>query len=273
MKRIWIDTDIGTNPDDATALYFAIKHPELDVAGISISGSQQEKRKVEAQSLFAELSTDIPIYLGDEITAQIINGNEIQHTVAIGPMTNIAKLILDEAELGKIHIMAGCFSSVYYRGRNISIETNAIADQDATRIVLTQHEQISISSLDATAGLILEGHFRDKIENESSYLKGRYKGYEQHLESKFGEENSYIVLHDILPICDILNVPTITREIIEFYIQPDGSFRCPYQLPSTTEQIQEVKENPDSLPVPLVKHEVIRSIYTHRIFEELIAVI
>ncbi len=33
--RIWIDTDIGTDVDDAIALAFALRHPELEVVGVS----------------------------------------------------------------------------------------------------------------------------------------------------------------------------------------------------------------------------------------------
>jgi purine nucleosidase len=33
--RIWIDTDIGTDVDDALALAFALRHPELELVGVS----------------------------------------------------------------------------------------------------------------------------------------------------------------------------------------------------------------------------------------------
>ena len=33
--RVWIDTDLGTDVDDALALAYALRHPEIDVVGVS----------------------------------------------------------------------------------------------------------------------------------------------------------------------------------------------------------------------------------------------
>ncbi len=33
--RVWVDTDVGTNVDDAFALAFAVRHPGVDLAGVS----------------------------------------------------------------------------------------------------------------------------------------------------------------------------------------------------------------------------------------------
>lgn len=274
MKRIWIDTDIGTNPDDATALLFALKHPDLEVAGISVCGTQQEKRQQEANDLLEYCGEkNVEVFLGKDVEAHMIDSLSLDHTIAIGPLTNIARLILEEAKLGKLNIMGGAFSEVSYRGKTITTEKNVTTDQEATRIVLTQHDQVCISSLEATGGLYLEGTYKEQIEENHAFLKLRYDGYRQHLSDKFGQEHSHLILHDVLPVCDVLDVATINREVIEFYIQPDGSLRCPYSLPSTIGQIEEVTDNPDSLPVPLVKHEVIRSVDSSRILEEVTRVL
>ncbi len=33
--RIWIDTDIGTDVDDALALAHVLRHPDLELVGVS----------------------------------------------------------------------------------------------------------------------------------------------------------------------------------------------------------------------------------------------
>ena len=33
--RIWIDTDLGSDVDDALALAFALRHPKLELVGVS----------------------------------------------------------------------------------------------------------------------------------------------------------------------------------------------------------------------------------------------
>lgn len=274
MTRIWIDTDIGTNPDDATAILFALKHPEIDVVGFSICGTQQEKRLDQLIALLDYAgASELPAFLGKDIDADIINEVSVQHTVAIGPLTNISRLVLDEVLLGKLHIMGGALRSVTYRGKDVTRETNATTDQEATRIVLTQYRDVCISALDATSSLVLDGPYLEKIESAHPFLKARYEGYRAHLEEKYGAENAQIVLHDVLPVCDILNTATITREVIEFYIQPDGSFRPAYPLSSVSTPIEEIIDNPDELPVPLVTHEVIRTVSPHRIVEEVVKIL
>jgi inosine-uridine nucleoside N-ribohydrolase len=271
MPTIWIDTDIGTNPDDATALIFALRHPDIDVAGISISGTQQERRRDEALAVLEHCNKDVQVLLGSEVTSQHMNDAHVHHTIAIGPLTNISRLILDEALLGKLHFMGGAFSAVEYRGNSVTRETNSCKDQEATRITLSQYHNVCISSLDATHRLILDPATRETIESKHPFLKSRYEGYSQHLATKFDPEHSQIVLHDVLPICDILNTVSITREVIEFYIQADGTFRSVHPLSSVMDPIEEVTDNPDSLPVPKVKHEVIRTLSSHLVLEEVVA--
>ena len=65
MKRIWFDIEIGTNPDVSTALLFALLHPEIEVVGISLSGSKktQPSRHGEALEVLKYINKNtIPIF-------------------------------------------------------------------------------------------------------------------------------------------------------------------------------------------------------------------
>jgi len=44
--RLWIDTDIGTNVDDAVALLAAVAHPVLELVGVSTVGADGERNTV-----------------------------------------------------------------------------------------------------------------------------------------------------------------------------------------------------------------------------------
>jgi purine nucleosidase len=125
---IVIDTDIGSDPDDALALVLALASPEVDVRGVTIvSGDVQWRARMAARLLGMAGRPDIPIFLGEGESLNsdhepVMDGNEglglldvpydgpeatIQptpatdwliaesrrapfHLVAIGPLTNVA---------------------------------------------------------------------------------------------------------------------------------------------------------------------------------------
>ena len=52
--RLWIDTDVGTNPDDAVALLCAAGHRDVDLVGVSTVDGDTEWRAEIARSLLAD---------------------------------------------------------------------------------------------------------------------------------------------------------------------------------------------------------------------------
>jgi purine nucleosidase len=64
--RILLDTDVGTDVDDALALAFALRHPEIDLAAVTtVSGDTRLRGQIAARLLAlatdreAEVVTDV----------------------------------------------------------------------------------------------------------------------------------------------------------------------------------------------------------------------
>ena len=57
--RLWIDTDVGTNVDDAVALLVAAAHPSVELVGLSTVGSDPEGRAAVAAGLLAAAGVDL----------------------------------------------------------------------------------------------------------------------------------------------------------------------------------------------------------------------
>src|SRR5919198_4026547 len=66
MTKILLDTDIGTDVDDAVCLAYLLSHPECELLGITTVTGEAEKRASLASVLCQAAGRNIPIYPGAE---------------------------------------------------------------------------------------------------------------------------------------------------------------------------------------------------------------
>jgi len=66
MKKILLDTDIGTDVDDAVCLAYLLSHPECELLGITTVTGEAVKRASLASVLCKAAGKNIPIYPGAE---------------------------------------------------------------------------------------------------------------------------------------------------------------------------------------------------------------
>ncbi len=126
MRKVIIDTDIGTDVDDALALLYALKSPELDLKAVTTVHGNTEIRGKIAKRLCQMIRPEsiIPVVAGhekplksemiywfdfvgegagiegitlektdiDKFLSSILNKNEGLDIIAIAPYTNIARL-------------------------------------------------------------------------------------------------------------------------------------------------------------------------------------
>ena len=67
MTKILLDTDIGTDVDDAVCLAYLLSHPDCELLGITTVTGEAEKRASLASVLCQVAGRDIPIYPGAEL--------------------------------------------------------------------------------------------------------------------------------------------------------------------------------------------------------------
>ncbi len=70
MTKFLLDTDIGTDVDDAVALAYLLSHPECELMGITTVTGEAEKRASLASVLCKAAGKDIPIYPGADCPMQ-----------------------------------------------------------------------------------------------------------------------------------------------------------------------------------------------------------
>lgn len=66
MVKVLLDTDIGTDVDDAVCLAYLLAHPDCELLGITTVTGEAEKRASLASLLCQAAGKDIPIYIGAE---------------------------------------------------------------------------------------------------------------------------------------------------------------------------------------------------------------
>ena len=175
MKKILLDTDIGSDIDDAIALAYLLRQPECELMGITtVSGDAINRASMASAICLAAGKSDIPIYPGTELpllTPQMqpvahqaavldkwaheknfpmgehiefmrrtIRANPHEITLlAIGPMTNVALLFATDPEipslLKELVLMCGIFTYGHIGAYSCLSEWNARCDPYATAIV------------------------------------------------------------------------------------------------------------------------------------------
>src|SRR5512142_1126179 len=67
MTKILLDTDIGTDVDDAVCLAYLLSHPECELLGITTVTGEAGKRASLASVLCRVAGRDVPSYQGAEV--------------------------------------------------------------------------------------------------------------------------------------------------------------------------------------------------------------
>ncbi|SDN71087.1 purine nucleosidase [Paenibacillus sp. yr247] len=148
-KKVWLDTDIGGDIDDALCLAYLLRHPSCELIGVTTVGGEVEKRAMVADAICKAAGKSIPIYAGTDkqllpsgmyptpdgavklsnwehetsfqkyqavdFMRKTIHENPYEISLlAIGHLTNIALLFLIDPEIPKLikelYIMSGVFS-------------------------------------------------------------------------------------------------------------------------------------------------------------------
>lgn len=238
LQRVFIDTDIGDDVDDALAIALAVLAPELEVTGISTVYRNASTRQQLAMELLRQLGAEhIPVAAGSsqplgthldtgvrppqctvltqerppncrrhgvELLLETLKRDPSVVLVAIGPLTNVAIAALLEPELirkSKIVLMGGAFSAIYP-------EYNMMCDPEAANIVLHSGADIQMIGLDVTVPCVLS-------PQDESRIASFHQGCQGFLASLCDvwlrtSKSKKITLHDPLTVASLID-PTLLK--------------------------------------------------------------
>lgn len=193
---ILLDTDIGTDVDDAFALALILQSPELDLLAVTtVAGDTQARARLAAKMLREAGRADVPVAAGEPGPPQPIDQTrwadgfagpplvkekavdlmrrEIERRpgeitlVAIGELTNVAALLKSDPSVGKkikrIALMGGSIAHGYGQDLKPAAEWNIKSNPAAAQVVFSSGVPILMAPLDTTAMLQLDAAARHRI--------------------------------------------------------------------------------------------------------------
>lgn len=149
--RLWIDTDVGDNPDDAIAILAARAHPAVDICGISTVFGDTPERARLARALVGEKVVVVAGGHDDVVGAVRDAGPDV--LLAIGPLTNVAVMARVGALAPRVVVMGGALGLVSHRGAVRTVEWNFGADPLAAGDVLARALGLVLVPLDVTVAV------------------------------------------------------------------------------------------------------------------------
>jgi inosine-uridine nucleoside N-ribohydrolase len=200
--RVWVDTDIGGDPDDAVALMLAVRHPRAELVGVSTVDKDVEHRARLARALLEQLGSDAPVHPG-MIPANALDG--VDALVAIGPLTNVARLVAGGATLPRLVVMGGALAPVEHRGIVYEVEHNFSTDPAAAAQVVRESDRFVLVPLDVTAALRLEDHEADALGRVAGVVADEIAAWRE-------RDDSPVCLHDPLALLVLLEDAVVERE-------------------------------------------------------------
>jgi purine nucleosidase len=256
--RVILDTDIGTDPDDALALALILESPELTLEGITCVYGDAALRARIAQKLLKLRGIDIPVRAGASTTltglqpatmmghegdgllepgdeglpihpeyapdfiarTALENPGEI-HLICIAPLTNVALALLRAPRLPLAHltIMGGAIRGTNHLDLGYT-ENNIAADAEAAHIVMTSGIPITLVPLDVTTRVFIRREDTKRIRTGgTAYHEALARQVELFPWVRdYGESH----LHDPLAVTTLFQPNLVTLRALHVDIETTG---------------------------------------------------
>ena len=247
---ILLDTDIGSDIDDAVALAYLLSHPDAELVGVTTVSGATEERAACATALCNAINADVPVHAGLSgplldgqgqpyvpqyapiaATTPAQSGNRdaidfMRETIrarpgeiellTIGPLTNVAVLFALDRELPSLLRGMTSMAGWYFADRPTVVEWNIVVDPTAAAIAFRQApSRHTCIGIDVTLGLRL-----DRGEVEERFSQTKLLRVVLDMAEIFFRDADHITFHDPLAAAVVLEPSLCTFETGDVTINP-----------------------------------------------------
>jgi inosine-uridine nucleoside N-ribohydrolase len=142
--RVWIDTDVGDDPDDILALRCAAAAPDADIVGVSTVDDARGGRAALARALLPE----VEVFANDAPPEKVATAEVL---VGIGPWTNVANVADAGALPLRVVLMGGALGRVLHHDEWHDVEYNVASDPRSAARLLATTGNLIVLPLETTA--------------------------------------------------------------------------------------------------------------------------
>jgi len=257
--KVVLDTDIGTDIDDAWALAFILAHPEFDLVGVTITdGDTAARAKVACKLLHLTGRDDVPVAVG---RATKVPPDRIDHQfewaedftakkavaqpaadflvetarakpgevtlVAVGPLQNVADALRKDPGIATLWkravFMSGCIYGTATNKKPIP-EWNVVSATADAQLVYAAGLPLTIVPLDSTTHVQLRDEERERLRSRPTPLTTALESlYRLWLDSPM----TRMTLHDQLAVAETASPGTffLDEKTLPIRVDDDGYTR------------------------------------------------
>ena len=206
--RLWIDTDVGTNPDDAVALLCAAGHRDVDLVGASTVDGDTEWRAEIARMLI-----DAPVVPGARLGVRDVAASQPEALLAIGPLVNVARLAAAGVLPSRVGVMGGTLRPVRHRGAVMDVEHNFGTEPAAARAVIGHVPELVLCPLDVTVRMRPAAADLDDLAQAAPVLGPMLEDWRSAQRAAgVPDYEAAVRLHDPLALLALLGEPVVAIE-------------------------------------------------------------
>jgi inosine-uridine nucleoside N-ribohydrolase len=217
--RLWIDTDVGDDPDDAIALLCAAASPAVELVGVSTVDGDHERRGALARAL-----VDAPVFAGGAPDlGAAVRDLAPEAFLAIGPLTNVAALLGEGVTLPPLTLMGGVLGSVHHWGHQLEVEHNFGRDPPAARRTLRTCPAPLVVPLNVTLTARLSSQQLARLVQAAPALRPNVESFLE-LQGQFGVpvDERAVCLHDPLALISLVEPTVVDVAPKTVDVDPDG---------------------------------------------------
>ena len=250
--RVWIDTDIGDDIDDAVGLLVAARHPALRLVGVSTVHGRVEIRAWLARELLKRARVDVPVLpgamaslRGDEVTGAPASYDRLApklevpvprdddarveriaqameriepgfHLVTIGAITNAAKLLERHPKLARSWKSVTCMAGRLEGGPEWNVQCDPQAAQRVCRDLTPR-----LVGLEACSDTLPRAEVEalvDRSDAASAFFLECYAAYRR-------QEDSPLTLYDPISLLSLVRPDAFDLQSMRVTVDDKGRMR------------------------------------------------
>jgi inosine-uridine nucleoside N-ribohydrolase len=215
--RLWIDTDVGDDPDDMVALACAAALDDVDVVGVSTAPGVPLVQPALAAAL-----VDAPVHPGEERQALVgaFLDADPDAVLAIGPLANVAALLEAGVDVPDLTVMGGVLDPVRHRGRVLDAEHN-FATQPAAAARVVAGTDATLVTLATTLRTRVVPADLDRLSDAVPLLRREVAAwFERRRAEGVPEDALALFLHDPLALLVAIGAVDVATATVPLVVDP-----------------------------------------------------